>query len=237
MCCARSTACAASARRSCSGRRARARSRRSKPVGEGRRPSRGDRAANGPRRLRAGATHRRCGPRAPPCARRARSENVRERGRSKGTRFRPADPTLAQRTLTMQNRALGVVASTLLMAASAAQDQERLPPVPLFLDSRVSPMPLFMADTVALYPAHLDGDRHLDLVVVNRRPGVTYPYAGSWVLRGVGDGRLRNDAPYDEYNSRLILGAADLDGDGDIDLPFQHEFVPGMGIGINNGSG
>src|SRR5690606_574849 len=76
-----------------------------------------------------------------------------------------------------------------------------------------------------------------DLVVVNRRPGVTYPYAGSWVLRGVGDGRLRNDAPYDEYNWRLILGAADLDGDGDIDLPFQHEFVPGMGIGINNGSG
>ena len=84
--------------------------------------------------------------------------------------------------------------------------------------------PLATPSLLPVAAADLDGDGHFDLMVAgsyvltNTDSGDFKLITGLSVLRGVGDGSFRAPLPFPIDNALSQLVAADLDGDGSIDL-------------------
>ncbi len=94
----------------------------------------------------------------------------------------------------------------------------------------------------SIFAADLDGDGDLDLIVANRfgKGGELFPDNLS-ILKNNGDGSFTPKVDYETGDSPHSVFAADLDGDGDIDLAVANYGEDGAGNNVsilkNNGDG
>jgi len=138
----------------------------------------------------------------------------------------PPVPLSAMRRRT-RHLALAILAVLALAALST---------VAVFLASRDTRPPGLLEISVGEGPiasvaADLNGDRRLDLAVVNKVSGDVS------VLLNEGGGRFHTQPPLKVGNAPLSLAAADFDGDGYIDLAAANKESRNISILVNEGRG
>jgi hypothetical protein len=87
----------------------------------------------------------------------------------------------------------------------------------------------------AIVAADLDGDGHLDLAITNYIPVNVLSVVV--VLRGNGNGTFQSPVPLRTANGPVQIVAADLDGDGDLDLATADLGANAVSILRNHGNG